>query len=91
MRRIVELGLQHADELLLFLRKRTAAVERAGLDGEALDDAVERHSVVDASLREAEEVADVFGRLHRIQLDGDRSHAGLEHGAVPREFLDCLG
>ena len=59
-----------------------AARERAGLDDESWRDAMERHAVVDAGLRQPQELTDVFRRLVGEELDRDRSRAGVEHRAV---------
>ena len=61
-----------------------ARAQRAGLNDEARRDAMKRHAVVDAGLRQAQELPDVFGRLVGEELDRDRSRARVEHRAVAR-------
>ncbi len=83
---VVELRRQRPNHLLLLLGQRTARRHRSGLDDETADDAMERRPVVDARGGQSKEVADVFRRLVRKELDGDGAGRRLEDRAIRREL-----
>jgi hypothetical protein len=82
---------QRLDELLLLVEQRRTRVDRTGLDGESTDDAVKRHAVEYACLREPQEIPHMPGCLVRHEPDRDRTRAGFEHRLVLGELFDRFG